>query len=235
MATGTDLLRLAETRLGERYVNVLVPKNNPHWRGPWDCAEFASWVVYQQVQQLYGCVNNQGNPALTEAYSGAWARDAANGTLLPVSQATANVMAGVILIRKPPGAGEMGHVAITDGQGGTVEAVSAGRGVRRGRVEGRLWHFCAQIPGVQYSSTAAVVSARPLPYMLVLADPNMEGPQVKRVQQALQAAGFSPGRIDGKYGPQTVAAVYAFQKTHRLVADGIVGPRTAKKLGVAWP
>ena len=87
MAMGTDLLHLAETRLGERYVNVLVPKNNPHWRGPWDCAEFASWVVYQKVQQLYGCFNNQGNPALTEAYSGAWARDAANGTLPEVSRA----------------------------------------------------------------------------------------------------------------------------------------------------
>ncbi|WP_035562706.1 peptidoglycan-binding domain-containing protein, partial [Hymenobacter sp. IS2118] len=235
MATGTDLLRLAETRLGEKYVNVLVPKNNPHWRGPWDCAEFASWVVYQKMQRLYGCLNNQGNPALTEAYSGAWARDAANGTLLPVSQATANVMAGVVLIRKPPGPGRMGHVALTDGLGGTVEAAGVGLGVKRDKVEGRTWHFCVQIPDVSYHATSALVPPRPLPLVLELADPNQKGPRVKEVQRALRDAGFHPGLLDGAYGPLTVAAVYAFQKTHRLVADGMVGPRTAKKLGVAWP
>ena len=69
--TGTDLLRLAETRLGEKYINVLVPKDNPDWHGPWDCAEFASWVVFQKVKKLYGCLPNTGNPATVEAYSGA--------------------------------------------------------------------------------------------------------------------------------------------------------------------
>ena len=76
--TGTNLLQLAETRLSEKYVNVLVPKNNPNWHGPWDCAEFASWVVFQKTQKLYGCLNNRGNPAATEAYSGSWVRDASN-------------------------------------------------------------------------------------------------------------------------------------------------------------
>jgi N-acetylmuramoyl-L-alanine amidase len=49
MATGAQLLALAETRIGEKYVNVQVPKDNPKWHGPWDCAEFASWLVYQEV------------------------------------------------------------------------------------------------------------------------------------------------------------------------------------------
>jgi hypothetical protein len=235
MPTGTDLLHLAETRLGEKYVNILVPKDNPAWHGPWDCAEFASWVVYQQLHQLYGCIDNHGNPAITEAYSGAWARDAASGTLPKVPQATANVTAGIILIRKPPGAGKMGHIAITDGKGGTVEAAGTGLGVRRGKVEGRLWHFCVQVPGVDYHATTAVVPPKPLPYFLELADPPIQGALVLAVQRALKAAGYSPGLLDGKYGPQTVAAVYAFQSTHRLVADGMVGPLTAKKLAVAWP
>ncbi|MBL0175177.1 MAG: peptidoglycan-binding protein [Ignavibacteria bacterium] len=40
---------------------------------------------------------------------------------------------------------------------------------------------------------------------------------------------------DVVHGPHTVAAVCAFQKLNRLVADGVVGPQTAKKLGVEWP
>ena len=71
MASGNDLLALAESRIREKYVNVLVPKDNPNWHGPWDCAEFASWAVYQKVSKLYGCIDNSGNPATTEAYSGA--------------------------------------------------------------------------------------------------------------------------------------------------------------------
>ena len=62
MPTGNDLLKLAETRIGEKYFNVLVPKDNPNWHGPWDCAEFASWVVYQKAKKLYGCTDNKGNP-----------------------------------------------------------------------------------------------------------------------------------------------------------------------------
>ncbi len=235
MVTGTDLLRLAETRLGEKYVNVLVPKDNANWHGPWDCAEFASWVVFQKAQELFGCLDNNGNPSITESYSGAWARDARNSTLPTASQAAANVTAGMILIRKPPGPGRMGHVAITDGQGGTVEAAGANLGVRRDKVEGRLWHFCAQIPGVQYEPTGAVVPPRPLPMLLALEDPNVKSPLVLQVQRALKDAGFSPGPLDSEYGPQTAAAVFAFQTTHRLVADGIVGPLTARKLGVEWP
>lgn len=233
--TGTDLLHLAETRLGEKYVNVLVPKDNPNWHGPWDCAEFVSWVVYQKLHTLYGCVNNHGNPATTEAYSGAWVRDAENGTLPPTTQALANTMAGIILLRRPPLPGHMGHVAISDGKGGTVEAAGTGLNVRRGKIEGRLWHHCVQIPGVSYATTGTVVPPKALPFLLTLEDPNIKSALVGRVQRALKEAGFNPGVLDNEYGPHTVAAVAAFQRTHRLVSDGVVGPLTAKKLGVAWP
>ena len=233
--TGTDLLHLAETRLGEKYVNVLVPKDNPNWHGPWDCAEFASWVVYQLVQKLYGCLPDTGNPATTEAYSGAWVRDATNGTLLPVGQALANGQAGVILIRRPPLPGTMGHVALTDGQGGTVEAAGTGLGMRRGQVEGRLWHLCVQVPGVAYANTGATVPPRPLPFLLTLQDPNVKSALVGRVRHALKANGIAPGVLDNQYGPHTVAAVVAFQTLNRLVANGKVGSLMAKKMGVAWP
>lgn len=228
MTKGTDLVALAETRIGEKYDNVMVPKNNPNWHGPWDCAEFATWLVYQTVGKLYGCVDNKGNPATVEAYSGAWVRDCESGILIGTDQATANITPGVILVRTPPLPEKMGHVAISDGYGGTIEAAGRNLGVRKLKIEGRLWHFFAKIQEVSYSETDALIKPKTLPYLLQLTEPNIKGPLVRKIQKALKERDFNPGVIDGEYGPNTLAAVYAFQKSNKLVADGIVGPATAK-------
>lgn len=57
-------------------------------------------------------------------------------------------------------------------------------------------------------------------------------PDVKLLQGKLKTAGFSPGLIDGNYGPATTAAVMAFQFSEELVPDGIAGPRTLKALSL---
>jgi peptidoglycan hydrolase-like protein with peptidoglycan-binding domain len=59
------------------------------------------------------------------------------------------------------------------------------------------------------------------------------GASVKTLQQALANAGFSPGSVDGQFGPKTAAAVKSFQSAKGLVADGIVGPKTWAKLTAA--
>lgn len=235
MAAGADLYDLGMTRLGEKYINVLVPKDNPNWHGPWDCAEFASWVVYQITGKLYGCTDNRGNPATTESYSGAWVHDAQQGVIQTVNQPAANITAGIILIRKPPMPGHMGHIAITSGNGGTVEAAGVNLGVRKGRVEGRQWHFCAMIPDVQYESSGKVIKPKPVPFLMTVTNPPTTGDLVMKVQKALKERGFDPGVMDGTFGHHTGAAVFAFQKMNKLVADGVVGPSTAKKLGIEWP
>lgn len=51
------------------------------------------------------------------------------------------------------------------------------------------------------------------------------GDDVKALQAALRSKGYSVS-IDGAYGPQTEAAVMAFQRDHGLSIDGIVGPMT---------
>ncbi len=55
---------------------------------------------------------------------------------------------------------------------------------------------------------------------------------ISTIQQALAAKGFSPGNIDGQWGRRTEGAVRAFQAANGLVVDGIVGPKTAEKLGI---
>ncbi|MDW8354565.1 MAG: peptidoglycan-binding protein [Bryobacterales bacterium] len=60
------------------------------------------------------------------------------------------------------------------------------------------------------------------------------GGAVRTLQQRLKTLGFNPGRIDGRFGPATEAAVLAFQRSEGLLADGVVGPRTARALGLAF-
>lgn len=59
----------------------------------------------------------------------------------------------------------------------------------------------------------------------------VRGSKGRKVQilQHLLNSGLQPGRrlrLDGDFGSQTEVVVRAFQAQHRLVADGVVGPRT---------
>ena len=53
---------------------------------------------------------------------------------------------------------------------------------------------------------------------------------VRSLQTKLTARGFSPGPVDGRFGPLTGAAVKRFQRADGLAVDGIVGPRTRRGL-----
>ncbi len=53
---------------------------------------------------------------------------------------------------------------------------------------------------------------------------------IVEIQKALAAKGFDPGALDGVWGRRTSAAVRAFQTSKGLLADGVVGPKTAKAL-----
>ena len=56
--------------------------------------------------------------------------------------------------------------------------------------------------------------------------PMMRGDDVKEFQRLAAARGFSPGKIDGIYGKNSVAACKAFQKAQGLSVDGICGAKT---------
>ena len=53
---------------------------------------------------------------------------------------------------------------------------------------------------------------------------------VERAQQALAQAGHDPGSIDGVMGPQTVAALRAYQKANSLPETGRLDEATLEKL-----
>ncbi len=58
------------------------------------------------------------------------------------------------------------------------------------------------------------------------------GSEVKTLQTKLKRWGYYWGNIDGIFGSFTKASVQYFQRTNGLTADGIVGPATAKALGM---
>ncbi len=52
------------------------------------------------------------------------------------------------------------------------------------------------------------------------------GPEVSKLQQALNGKGFSAGAVDGIFGQRTEKAVISFQKANKIRIDGIAGKQT---------
>lgn len=60
--------------------------------------------------------------------------------------------------------------------------------------------------------------------------PNMRGDDVAELQANLARLGFDCGRVDGIYGPETVAALRDFQRNSGLPDDGVCGRDTVRVL-----
>lgn len=229
--TGDTIVQIARQHVGDRYVlGVLVPKNNPNWKGPWDCAEFVSWAVFQSTATLYGCDRDDGDPATADAYTGYWERDAKSlGQIISIEQAARTPGAAILRIPQP---GATGHIVISDGAGGTVEAHSPADGVIQSTLANRRWDTGILVSGIAYAQGPGVPVPPPDATICRLTLPMMVGDRVRQIQQALSQKGFDPGALDGEFGPHTHAAVVAFQLSEGLLPDGEVGPQTAAALGI---
>lgn len=228
--TGQAVLDLAKLHAGETYVlGARAPMANADYKGPWDCAEFASWCVYRASGVLFG-VRPDHDPILADAYTGYWAEESvAAGCRIGVEEAIATP--GALLLRAPSSR-LGGHIAISDGTGSTMEAHSTAKGVDTFSALGRRWDCGVLVPGIRYFRSDAEISAPPMPHVLRVSEPLMRGPSVEKVQRALQKLGYMVGAIDGIYGPQTAAAVVAFQNEKGIVPDGEVGAATRTALGI---
>jgi hypothetical protein len=81
---------------------------------------------------------------------------------------------------------------------------------------------------VQTSTAASTTPAAAAPQQTL--SPGDTGSQVKTLQRALAALGYSAGKPDGDYGPSTQNAVERFQVAKGLNEDGVVGPATLAAL-----
>ena len=196
-ATGDRVVEIAKEHIGEDYVfGARAPLNNADWTGPWDCAEFASWCVYQASAIVFGAEPKhdlmKANP-----FTGYWGQDAEaadqrHGGVI-VSVETGARIPGALVLRKPGSFGRrVGHIVISDGLGGTVEAMSTNRGVVQASLSNRSWDYGVLVPGVQYFVSENPVSVPPPEQLLKLSNPMMRGPMVEAVQRALASKGFNP-------------------------------------------
>ena len=143
--TGQDFLDKAAQHIGEDYVyGTSVVLDDPEYSGPWDCAEFVSWVAKQVTGKLYGCLNPNTAP---DPWTGAWFADMHSGKVNQVSLGVAEKTPGAILLRFSK-AGH--HIVLSDGKGGTIEAMGTDYGVCKGHVAGREWDYGITLPGVNY-------------------------------------------------------------------------------------
>lgn len=107
----------------------------------------------------------------------------------------------------------------------------------------RLWNThnsndLITVDGLWGNQTAARLRMSPVDgfstkKLLKLLNPNMQGEDISKVQQALVNAGFlTATQVNGVYDSVTQIAVKNFQEANGLGKDGIVGTQTRKFLGL---
>lgn len=82
--------------------------------------------------------------------------------------------------------------------------------------------------------TTSLILSNFLQPSLQYADAALTNSQTRTVQTKLKRWGYYTGSVDGIYGTLTKKAVRYFQSKNGLAVDGIVGPKTAAALGMAW-
>src|SRR5437667_1145401 len=200
--SGERIVQLGRSHIGVPYVfGSLAAKDNAEWRGPWDCAEFASWLVFQAAGVLYGCESDSGDPGSADAFTGYWARDAESRDVkISVAQATRTPGAAVL---RSPQPGAVGHIVISDGRGGTVEAHSAKAGVIASTISQRRWDMGILVPGIEYSEgDAGPEIEEPRVVIYRLTEPHMVGPTVREIQQKLKEQGVHAWRHRRRLRPE---------------------------------
>jgi hypothetical protein len=136
--TGRALVSLLLPKVGDiYYYGAAVPKENDNWIGPWDCAEFVAWGIYQLTGRIIGCRRDKAPNGVwyDNSYTGYFATDLPSvATQISLQEAADTI--GAIALRAP---GNPGHIAVSRGGNKTIEAYDTANGVKSAQLKGRNW------------------------------------------------------------------------------------------------
>lgn len=213
MANATEFVQKCLAEAGDAYVfGAEVSPGTPANRTTqWDCSELV------QVK-----LNELGIPMVDgSANQMRWCQ--ARGNLISIEQAINTP--GALLFRTP--GGRPGHVAVSLGDGRTIEARGSAYGTGVFSARGRTWTHGGLIAGLGYSGGSG---GSPAPttddYWTGEFHRGSRGQGVAHMQSNLAKFGYDVGHIDGDFGPRTEAALRAFQHDAHIEVDGVFGPQS---------
>lgn len=226
MAYAQDFVRLCVSQAGDTYRFGAEARWDDPDPDAFDCSELVEWAL-----RRLGLVFPDGS-------KNQWRRCQEAQTTIAVH--TAIQIQGALLFRMT---GNPTHVAVSRGDGTTVEARGRAYGVNIFPAEGRGWTGGGLVPGLDYAVPPAAPgpSASPPPATSsapawmhahggVIHAPHYNCATVRRWQARMRERGWRI-TVDGDYGPQSRQVCLAFQREKRLQIDGVLGPQTWR---AAW-
>lgn len=214
MPYASDFVGLCLRQAGEQYVyGAEVDLGDPNPPGPWDCSELVQWATYRVGAPMPDGSHNQ----LVFCQE--------HGTILAIDDAVHTQ--GALLFGQTS---SWHHVAVSLGNGQTIEARGSKYGVGSWDAPGRGWTHAARVPGLDYGAPPAPPKDAYPPWPGRYLKRGMSGSDVRQWQTQMRSRGWTI-TADGAYGPKSEQVCVAFQKEKHIKVDGIVGPDTWK---AAW-
>lgn len=178
----------------------------------YDCRGFLRWVFEQIGLEIAG----QG--ASSQYNTGTnWARRGPIADMPDLVCAVYQVKAGTT--------GSMSHTGVHIGGGRIIHCSVE---VKEGSTADRGWSHYAIPKGLYTDDEINEAGAIPMSYRR-----GDQGDGVRALQETLNLLGYDCGKVDGKFGAKTEAAVRDFQNAWGLAVDGVVGPDTDNALADA--
>lgn len=215
MITEDQFARLCLSQDGDRYVFGAEVRADDADPAAFDCSELIEWA----------CARLGVSPRMPD---GSWiqARHCSQaGTMIPIDRAVKTRGALLFAFSSDPLVGARpgsAHVAVSLGDGRTIEARSRTHGVGIFTAYGRGWTHGALVPGVTYT----VEPQRPKLWV----GAGDKGRLVVQIQRALQRwsdVALPRFGVDGDWGAETTAAVAKWQSEVGLDPSGIADALTA--------